>query len=202
MPLWRAGDSLILASKSAARHALLQAAGIPIEIAPADIDERAVEAGATAGGAAAVALKLARAKALNVAAQRPGRPVLGADQTLALGDRRFSKPVDRGAARDQLRALRGKTHELHSALAVARGKEILFEHCDTASLTMREFSDEFLEGYLDAAGSAVLASVGGYQLEGPGIQLFDRIDGDYFTILGLPLPPLLAFFRREGWLAE
>jgi septum formation protein len=200
MPLWLAADPLVLASKSAARRALLEAAGIPLEVRPAEIDERATEAGA-AGDAAAVAALLARAKALDVAAQMPGRLVLGADQTLALGARRFSKPADRIAAAEQLHALRGQTHALHSAVALARDGKILFEHGETARLTMRAFSDSFIEHYLADAGKVVTASVGGYQLEGAGIQLFERIEGDYFTILGLPLLPLLAFLRREGWLA-
>jgi septum formation protein len=127
--------------------------------------------------------------------------VLGADQTLAFGARRFSKPEDRAGAAEQLRALRGQTHALHSAVALARDGKILFEHGETARLTMRAFSDSFIEHYLADAGKVVTASVGGYQLEGAGIQLFERIEGDYFTILGLPLLPLLAFLRREGWLA-
>jgi septum formation protein len=201
MPLWLAAHPLVLASKSAARRTLLDAAGIAVEIRPADIDERAVEAKATADGAAAVAAMLARAKARAVAAQMPGRLVLGADQTLALEAQRFSKPLDRAGAKEQLRALRGHTHALHSALALVRDGEVVFEHGDTARLTMRAFSDKFLDDYLDAAGSTVTASVGGYQLEGPGIQLFERIEGDYFTILGLPLLPLLDFLRRDGCLA-
>jgi septum formation protein len=202
MPLWLAAAPLVLASKSAARRALLEAAGVPAEVRAADIDERAIEAGAAAEEASAVAALLAVAKARAVAVRMPGRLVLGADQTLALGSRRFSKPGNRAVAADQLRALRGNTHALHSALALVRDGEIVFEHRDTARLTMRAFSDKFLEDYLDAAGSAVTASVGGYQLEGPGIQLFQRIEGDYFTILGLPLLPLLDFLRRDGRLAE
>ena len=138
-----------------------------------------------------IAALLAREKALAVAAQLPGRLVLGADQTLALGERRFSKPADRAAAREQLKLLRGQTHELHSAIALARDGVIVFEHREVARLTMRAFSDGFLEAYLDAAGAAVTASVGGYQLEKTGIQLFERIEGDHFIILGLPLLPLL-----------
>ena len=134
--------------------------------------------------------------------QRPGRLVLGADQTLALGDRLFSKPVDLAAAREQLKSLRGRTHELHSAVVLARGTEVLFAHCEIARLTMREFSDRFLESYIETAGPAVTASVGGYQVESVGIQLFERIEGDHFTILGLPLLPLLQYLRREGCLAD
>jgi septum formation protein len=202
MALWTGVEPLILASKSPARFALLSAAGIAVEVLPADIDERGVEAKASAQDAGAAAALLAREKARAVAAIRPGRMVLGADQTLALGARRFSKPVDRAAAAEQLRALRGETHALHSALAVMRDGDLLFDHTDAAHLSMRCFSEKFLHEYLDAAGVAATASVGGYQLEKPGIQLFERIEGDYFTILGLPLLPLLEFLRREGSLAE
>jgi len=127
--------------------------------------------------------------------------VVGCDQTLALGERRFSKPADRAAARAQLLALRGKTHELHSAVALCRNGALTFGHVAVARLTMREFSESFLERYLDAAGDAVTASVGAYQLERSGIHLFDTIEGDHFTILGLPLLPLLAHLRREKVLA-
>jgi septum formation protein len=202
MALWLATEPLVLASKSTARLALLAAAGIAVEVLPADIDERAVEAKAAAQQATAAAALLAREKARSVAAQRPGRLVLGADQTLALGPRRFSKPANRAAAAEQLRALRGKTHALHSAVSVMRDGKVLFEHTDTARLTMRNFSDKFLEQYLDVTGEAITASVGAYQLERPGIQLFERVEGDYFTILGLPLLPLLHFLRRDRYLAE
>jgi septum formation protein len=202
MALWLAADPLVLASKSASRRALLEAAGIPIEIRPADIDERSFETRADPAGPSEVAALLAREKARAVAAAMPGRIVLGADQTLALGARRFSKPADRNAAADQLRALRAKTHALHSAVAVARNAEILFEHVDAAHLTMRAFSEAFLQDYLDAAGSAVTASVGAYQLEGLGIQLFDRVEGDHATILGLPLLALLGWLRRARLLIE
>jgi nucleoside triphosphate pyrophosphatase len=201
MPLWRAADPLVVASRSAVRCALLAAAGIAIEARAADIDERAQEAEAKADEPGAVAVLLARAKARAVAVQMPGRLVLGADQTLALGAQRFSKPDGRSAAAAQLRALRGKTHSLHSALALVRDGAVLFEYHDAARLTMRDFSDTFLDDYLDIAGAAVTASVGGYQLEGPGIQLFERIEGDYFTILGLPLLPLLEFMRQAGLLS-
>jgi septum formation protein len=202
MALWIAAEPLVLASKSASRLALLAGAGIAVEVLPADIDERGIETKAPAADAGAAAVLLAREKSRAVAAQRPGRLVLGADQTLALGAQRFSKPADRAGAADQLRALRGETHALHSALAVMRDSETLFEHADVARLTMRMFSDRFLEQYLDLASDAVTSSVGAYQLEKAGIQLFERIEGDYFTILGLPLLPLLDFFRRERCLAE
>jgi len=200
--LWLAAEPLLLASKSESRRALLAAAAIPIEVLPADIDERAIEAKGALAGPGEVAALLAREKARAVAAARPGRLVLGADQTLALGTRRFSKPVSIAAAREQLMALRGTTHELHSALALARDRTILFEHRETARLTMRAFTDAFLEAYVAAAGPAVMASVGAYQVERAGIQLFERIEGDHFTILGLPLLALLQYLREARCLAD
>ena len=202
MPLWLADRPLVLASKSEIRRALLADAGIPVDVSPADIDERGIEQRAATRDAGDIALVLARAKAQAVAARLPGRLVLGADQTLALGERRFSKPADRAAARGQLKALRGQTHELHTAVALARDGAIVFEHREVARLTMRAFSDGFLESYLDAMGGALTASVGGYQLEKAGVQLFERIDGDHFVILGLPLVALLAYLRRAGCLAQ
>jgi septum formation protein len=201
MPLWLAGDPLVLASRSAIRHALLRDAGVPVEVQPADIDERTIEQRSTARDAGELAALLAREKAQTIAARLPGRLVLGADQTLALGERRFSKPTDRARARAQLEALRGRTHELHTAVALAREDKVLFEHREVARLTMRAFSDRFLEAYLDAMGASVMASVGGYQLERAGIQLFERIEGDHFVILGLPLMALLQYIRQAGWLA-
>jgi septum formation protein len=201
MPLWRAAQPLVLASRSAPRRAMLEAAGLPVETSLPDLDERAVEAVAGPLGPAEAAVLLAREKAKAVARNKPGRLVVGADQTLALGDRRFDKPGDRDAARAQLQALSGKTHHLHSAVAVARGDEVLFAAVDTASLTMRSLSDAFLDAYFDAAGAAVLESVGAYQLEKLGIHLFERIEGDHFTILGLPLLELIAFLRQHGSLA-
>jgi septum formation protein len=201
MALWLAADPLVLASRSAARRALLQAAGIAVELKPADLDERSVEANAVSQEPAAIAAFLAREKAASVAALCPGRLVLGADQTLALGGKRFSKPVDRASARAQLAALCGRTHELHSAIAFVQDATVLFEHVDTARLTMRSFSQHFLDHYLDHVGTAATASVGAYQIESPSIQLFEHIDGDYFTILGLPLLPALDFLRRRGCLA-
>ena len=199
MPLWLAPQPLVLASKSDVRGKMLAAAGLRFEIRPAQIDERAVESKAGAADAAAVARLLARAKASAVARSVPGRLVLGADQTLARGSTRFSKPANRAAAADQLRSLRGRTHELHSALALVRDGTVLFDCVDSARLTMRNVSDRFLEEYLDMAGGAALASVGGYQLEGIGVHLFERVEGDYFTVLGLPLLPLLSFLRQNGF---
>jgi septum formation protein len=201
MALWRASSPLVLASQSAVRRAMLEAAAIPVEVRAADIDERAIELGAGSGDPGQVALLLAREKAEKVSAAAVDRLVVGADQTLSVGGRRFSKPLDRSAARGQLLALSARTHELHSAVAVLRGHHVEFEHVDVARLAMRQLSDAFLENYLDAAGSAVCSSVGGYQLEKIGVHLFERVEGDHFTVLGLPLLPLLAFLRREGSLA-
>jgi septum formation protein len=199
MTLWR-GEPLVLASKSAPRRALLEAAGIPLVIDPADIDERAAEAASpqearTPEGAA---LLLARAKAFETAKRNAGRAVLGADQTLALGAERFSKPKSREAAREQLRKFSGKTHALHSGIAVVQDNKVLFETVSSAHLTMHDFSDAFLDAYLDAAGGRVTQSVGAYQLESVGVNLFQKIEGDHFTILGMPLLPLLAYFRYAG----
>jgi septum formation protein len=200
MSLWLSPQPLVLASQSKVRRALLEAAGIPVEARPAHLDERAIEQGVT-GGPGDVALTLAREKARTVAAMSDRPLIVGCDQTLALGERRFSKPADRAAARDQLLALRGRTHELHSAVCVCRNGGVTFGHVSVAKLTMREFSEAFLDRYLDAAGANVTASVGAYQLERTGIHLFDKIEGDHFTILGLPLLPLLDELRREKVLA-
>ena len=182
------------------RRKLLQASGIPITVHPADVDERRVEESATAQAPTALALMLAREKALAVGRLNPGRLVLGADQILSLGTRRFAKPTDRAGAREQLRALSGRTHELHSAVVFAQDAQAVFEHAAVARLTMRSFSERFLDLYLDAVAGAATASVGAYQFEGLGIQLFERLDGDYFVVLGLPLIPALDFLRRKGWL--
>jgi len=201
MTLWRGDNQLILASKSRARRSLLASAGIDAEAMPAEIDERAVQAAAGITTASELAILLAREKALAVSTHRPGHHVIGADQTLALGDRLFNKPDGRAGAFEQLRVLAGCCHQLHSAVVVARDRTILFEHVEVASMTMRALSGADISAYLDAAGDAVTASVGAYQLEGLGVHLFERIDGDHFTILGLPLLPLLGFLRSQRLLA-
>lgn len=191
---------LILASQSRARRAVLAGAGIAFDAVPAELDERAVEAESGLSAPGEVAECLARAKARAVSALYPGRYVIGADQTLALGMRRFSKPADRAAAADQIAALAGNTHALHAAVAVVRDGEVLFCHLSVARMTMRPLSRNTIDAYLTAAGDAVAGSVGAYQLEGLGVHLFERIKGDYFTILGLPLLPLLAFLRTKDLL--
>ena len=201
MPVWPHRQPLVLASQSTARRGILRDAGIPITVRPARIDERAVERQAGVKSARAAAKLLARAKAQAVSRKMPGRLVLGADQTLALGARRFSKPKSRGEARRQLRALSGRTHTLYSALALVCDGRVLFEYDEAARLRMRKLSSAFLTRYLAAAGRAATQSVGGYQLEGAGAHLFSAVDGDYFTVLGLPLLPLLAFLRRKRLIA-
>jgi septum formation protein len=201
MSLWLDDQPLVLASRSVSRRAMLEAAGIPVELCVPDLDERATEAAAGHLRPADAAALLAREKATAASKLVPHRMVVGADQTLAVEDRRFDKPRDRAGARAQLMALAGKTHYLHSAVAVARDGNVLFDAADTASLAVRSFSGSFVDRYLDAAGRAVLDCVGAYQLEKTGIHLFDRIDGNHFTILGLPLIKLLDFLRQNGSLA-
>ncbi len=201
MGLWRGKSPLILASQSSARKMLLANAGLEFEAVTADIDERGIQASSKLSGPREVALLLAREKAMAVSGNHPGSYVIGADQTLALGDRLFNKPADRAQAMAQLRDLAGKAHELNSAVAVAHDGKIVFEDVAVARMTMRAMTEAELAAYLDAAGDAVTTSVGAYQLEGLGIHLFARIEGDHFTILGLPLLPLLAFLRRERLVA-
>ncbi len=196
--LWRGKAPLLLASKSEARRTLLAAAGIPFEAVAAEIDERALEAPLGKEGAAKIAAHLARVKALAVSGRKPDRLVVGADQTLALDGEIFAKPRGQSEARAQLAHLSGRSHELHSALCVARAETVLFETVNRATLTCRRLSPEFIDRYVAVAGASVLASVGAYQIEGLGIHLFERIDGDHATVLGLPLLPLLAFLRKEG----
>jgi septum formation protein len=201
MTVWLGKQPLILASQSRARQMLLQNAGIAFEAKPADIDERALQQSSGLSAPADIAALLAREKAVAVSMQAPDRYVVGADQTLALGNRLFNKPSDRAQAAEQLRLLASRTHELNSAIAVARGGKIVFAHIAVARISMRPVTDTEIEAYLDRAGEAVTSSVGAYQLEGLGVHLFERIEGDHFTILGLPLLPLLAFLRSEKLLA-
>ena len=194
------GPALVLASASRARRRLLADVGVPVLVDPADVDEAAVKHDMLARGESpgAIAMALAECKALAVTGRHPGALVIGCDQVLAAGDRLFDKPPDMAAARTHLQALRGQPHMLISAVAVARGDVILWRHEEAAHLTMRSFSDAFLDAYLAAAGPAVLGSVGAYALEGTGAQLFERIAGDHFTIQGLPLLALLDFLRAQG----
>ncbi|MBY6241801.1 Maf family protein [Methylosinus sp. Sm6] len=198
--LWRGSAPLVLASQSEARRLALQQTGAAFVVQPADVDERAIEAqvAAAGGGPDDIAARLAREKALVVSALRPGALVIGADQVASCEGRRFGKPADIAAAADQLRFLSGRTHRLHSALALARDGGLLLEIVAHADLTMRVFSEAFLAHYLDVVGARVTSSAGAYQIEGLGIHLFEQISGDHWTILGLPLTPLLAALRREG----
>ncbi len=203
MNFWTAPAPLVLASKSFARRNMLSAAGIPVEIIAASVDERAIERTlGTDRHADEIALLLSWEKASEVSHRAASRLVIGADQTLALGDRRFTKPANREEARTQLMELRGKTHALHSAVTLVQDGSVLFKVVETARLTMRPFSDTFLDFYLDAAGVTVTESVGAYQLEKLGIHLFEKVEGDYFTILGMPMLPLLEHFRREKILSD
>jgi septum formation protein len=197
MTLWLGKVPLVLASQSRARQMLLADAGIPFESDPADIDERTIQQSSGLVAPGDIAALLAAEKARSVSIRRPARLVVGADQTLALGARIFNKPAGRAQAADQLRALAGHRHELHAAVAGVRDGKVLFEHVSVARMTMRRLRDADIENYLDAAGAAVTTSVGVYQLEGLGVHLFERIEGDHFTILGLPLLPLFAFLRSE-----
>ncbi len=201
---WLADRPLLLASKSQARRALLASSGIPFETMDAQIDERAVEAPLRESGAggAAIASYLARHKALAASALQPGRLVVGADQTLALGRDVLSKPSDRATAQAQLAAISGRSHTLHAALCLARDGAVVAEDAAEARLTCRELSPAFIETYIDLAGDAVLQSVGAYAVEGLGIHLFERIEGEHSTILGLPLLPLLRLLRHAGCLVQ
>jgi septum formation protein len=198
MTVWRAAEPLILASQSRARQMLLANAGIEFHAIPADIDERAVQQQSGLQRPGDIAALLALAKARAVAATHRGRIVLGADQTLALADQLFDKPVGRHEAAEQLRSLSGKTHELHSAIALIAGGEVIGQGTCVARMTMRPLTDHMIEKYIDATGAAVTTSVGAYQLEGLGVHLFERIEGDHFTILGLPLLILLPILRDRA----
>ncbi len=200
MSVWRAQQPLILASQSETRKTLLIDAGLNVETVPADIDERAIQKNSGLTDASAIASLLAFEKARHVSAKHSGRYVVGADQTLALGERLFSKPDNRNAAVIQLQALAGQTHQLHSAVNLFKDGRSLFDHTSAASMSMRKLTVAEIAAYLDAAGTSVTTSVGAYQLEGLGAHLFERIEGDHFTILGLPLLPLLGYLRSENLL--
>ncbi len=192
---------LILASGSQARRAMLMAAGLVFEIMPADVDEPAIREALRAEDVecepADVAEVLACAKAAHVSRAHPDAVVIGSDQILNFGSKIYTKSLNLDSARAVLTELRGKTHQLHSCAAIAVGGEVVWTHVETTDLTMCAVSDEFLDVYLETAGNDVLGCVGAYQIEGLGIQLFERIEGDYFTILGLPLLPLLAELRAR-----
>jgi len=195
--------SLVLASGSATRREMLERAGLAVTVDPPDVDEAAIKQDCRARGLAAgeAAIKLAIAKAAQVAPRHPGDIVLGADQMLDCGGEWFDKPADRAAAARQIGRLSGRTHTLFSAVAVVRGDAVIWRRLESAELSVRALSAEFIESYLDRVGDAVLGSVGGYQVEGLGIQLFDAIRGEHSTILGMPLIPLLSFLRDEGVIA-
>lgn len=193
-------EKIVLASGSQFRKAILMNAGLDIEIVPAEIDERAVEAPLQDSGTSPedVAFILAEAKAMEVSERKSGALVLGCDQTMSLGDEVFHKPANMEAARRHLLKLSGKTHHLNSAAVLARDGEILWRHVGTASLTMRDLDPAFIGRHLARVGPKALLSVGAYQIEGEGIQLFEKIEGDYFTIVGVPLLATLAELRRLG----
>ncbi|MGS1094888.1 Maf-like protein [Aquamicrobium terrae] len=193
-------EKLILASGSPFRKAMLVDAGLDVEAVPAKIDERAVEAPLQDSGVSPedVAAILAEAKAVEVSERRPGALVLGCDQTLSLGDRLFHKPADMEGARRHLLALSGKTHQLNSAAVLVRDGAVLWRHVGIANLTMRQLDPASIGRHLAKVGDTALSSVGAYQIEGAGIQLFEKVEGDHFTIVGLPLLPLLSELRRLG----
>lgn len=195
-------QEVILASGSSARRSMLAAAGVDFRVVPADVDEEAIRVSLRQAdpfvSATHIARDLARAKAEEISRRNPDALVIGADQILEIGRDIATKPSDMQAARTALRMMAGRTHRLVSAVCLASGGSLVWEYFDVASLAVRDLSEEFLDEYIARAGDGVCASVGGYELEGLGIQLFERIDGDYFTILGMPLLPLLAELRNRG----
>lgn len=193
-------SDIVLASGSAFRRALLENAGIEFRVVAPDIDERAVEAALEGSDVTPedLALILAEAKADHVSQRESAAWIIGCDQTLSLGDEVFHKPADMEQARRHLLALSGKTHALNSAVVIARGGETVWRHVSVAHMTMRTLHPAFVGRYLSKIGDAALSSVGSYQIEGQGIGLFDKVDGDYFAIVGLPLLPLLAALRENG----
>lgn len=195
--------NLILASGSASRARILRGAHVPFTATPADIDEEPLKRKFLSEGKApeAIAASLAGAKAVHVSSRHRDAVVLGADQILEFGGEIVSKCADMAAARALLQRLRGKSHRLISALALVQNGKMVWTFRDTATLHMRAFSDGFLETYLSTEGEGLLSGVGCYRLEGMGAQLFDSVEGDYFSILGLPLQPLLAELRRKGVIA-
>jgi len=197
-------NALILASASPTRKSMLENAGLEFSVIPARVDEEEIKLSLRAGGAAAehIAETLAEHKACAVSAKNPGKLIIGADQILALNDEIFSKPENIDGARRQIQKLRGKPHRLISSVCVAVDGTRTWHHTGSADLQMRKFSDEALNLYLDMVGDAVLNSPGGYQVEGPAIQLFRSIKGDFFTILGLPLLPLLDYLRTRKVLPQ
>jgi septum formation protein len=194
----RDGERLILASKSAARRAMLDGAGVAFAVQVADVDEDALKALHDPADAVGLAVELARAKALAVSRRDGDAWVLGADQTLAFDGGIVSKAGSLDEARARLRAMRGRVHYLHSGAALARNGQVVWSGVDTATMRVRDFSDAFLDAYLATEGGELLHCVGSYRLEGMGAQLFDAVEGDYFTVLGLPLWPVLAELRRAG----
>lgn len=191
---------LILASQSPFRRMLMENAGLVFQAQAADIDERAVEETLAAGNPTPVEIAeaLAIEKAREVSRRHPGALVIGSDQTLSLDGRVFHKPADMAEAKAHLASMSGRTHSLNCGIALVRDGETIWSDVSIAHLTMRSLSDAFIDRHLARVGTRILASVGAYQLEGEGVQLFERIDGDYFTILGLPLLPLLAKLRNLG----
>ena len=193
-------ERILLASASPFRKAMLDQAGLAVEAVPAQIDERAVEGAIGDSGVTPeeVAGILAEAKAVDVSERHPDAWVIGSDQTLSLGDEILHKAATMEEARRRLLQLSGKTHHLNTGVVLARGGEVVWRHVAVARMTMRELDPAFVGRYLAGVGEGVLRSVGAYQIEGPGIQLFERIEGDHFTIVGLPLLPLLDALRRHG----